>query len=520
MRNSQRCEKKDHFKINWENRLKIVYAALSLLMLNLALMAQGGSMVIANDPTSNDEFGNAVDVQGQYMIVGAQRDRPSGSFSGSAYIFQWNGNAWTEMQKLGADNPGSYKRFGWSVAISGTYAAVGARGENTGGNNSGAAYIFQLNGNSWQQIDKVSEGSGAAEDDEFGQSIAMDGDVLVVGAWGDDGEQGAAYIYHRNGASWQLAERLDPAESGSGDFFGCSVAVSGNTVVVGAPGADVNGTGTGAVYVYERSGNTWTRTARFNGSNGGSGDAFGYSVALSGDRLIVGANAADFVAGDAGAAYLFTRSNGAWSESARFTDSNGLSGDEFGESVAIDGNLAMVGAHHNGVNGSDAGAAFLYQFDGNSWQPVSSVYPNAPMEGDRFGNAMVMRDGHAFVGAFRRDHSDKTDPGSIFFFQTPGVTAIDPLPGAVPTGFRLEPNFPNPFNPGTVIPFSLSRNEVVSLRIFNLLGQEMAVLIDGETMASGTYHISWDAQAFPAGVYFCQLNAGNQVATRRMLYVK
>ncbi len=247
--------------------------------------------------------------------------------------------------------------------------------------------------------------------DQFGSSVALSGDTLVVGASYEDsnatgvnGDQsdnsasdaGATYVFVRSGGLWSQQAYLKASNTGAGDEFGISVALSGDTLVVGAWGEDSNATGVGgdqgdnsaeyagAAYVFVRSGGLWSQQAYLKAANTGTGDFFGYSVALSGDTVVVGANGEDSNAtgvggeqGDnsapnAGAAYVFVRSGGLWSQQAYLKASNTGAGDLFGWSVAVSGDTLVVGAYGEDSNGtgvggeqgnnlaSDAGAAYIF----------------------------------------------------------------------------------------------------------------------------------------------------------------
>jgi hypothetical protein len=275
----------------------------------------------------------------------------------------------------------------------------------------GAAYVFTRSGATWSQLAYLKASNTGARD-FFGASLAISGDTRVVGAnnedssaTGVDGNQsdnsasnaGAAYVFTRSGGAWSQQAYLKASNTESGDCFGTSLAISGDTLVVGAYGEDssatgVNGaqadnlaTGAGAVYVFTRSGAAWSQQAYLKASNTGSGDGFGTSVAISGDRVVVGAYGedssatgvngaqADNSASSAGAAYVFTRSGSDWSQLAYLKASNTEAGDWFGIRADISDDMVVVGAYNEcssatGVNGNQtdnsagaAGAAFLYR---------------------------------------------------------------------------------------------------------------------------------------------------------------
>ncbi len=353
---------------------------------------------------AGDDFGFAVAIDGDTIVIGASGEQSgvpgnpndnSADDSGAAYVFVRNGSAWTQQAYLKASNPGNVDYFGRSVAISGNTIVVGAYNEDSGNpanpndnsaTNAGAAYVFVRNGSAWTQQAYLKAGNVGAED-QFGRSVAISGDTIVVGApYEDSGNPanpndnsannaGAAYVFTRSGSTWTQRAYLKAATINPGDQFGYAVALNGNTLVVGAPGEG----GAGAAYVFTGSGATWTQQAFLRADNAGVGDYFGAFVAVDGDILVVGApgeasnNPADPAnnsAPNAGAAYVFTRSDGNWTQRGYLKASNAQAEDLFGTSTAVSGDTVVVGAPYEdgsgpmpNENASNAGAAYVFLSD-------------------------------------------------------------------------------------------------------------------------------------------------------------
>jgi nucleoside-specific outer membrane channel protein Tsx len=185
--------------------------------------------------------------------------------------------------------------FGWSVAVSGSTAVVGAYFKN---HSTGAAYVFVRSGTIWSQQAELTASDGARQD-SFGWSVAVSGSSAVVGAYSRNSNEGAAYVFVRSGTIWSQQAELTASDGASGDFFGYSVAISGSAAVVGAQGKN---SFTGAAYVFVRSGTIWSQKAKLTASDGASGDSFGHSVAISRSTAVAGAYAHN---SSAGAAYAF-----------------------------------------------------------------------------------------------------------------------------------------------------------------------------------------------------------------------
>ena len=389
----------------------------------------------ASNAEAGDHFGYSVAISGNTLVVGAYGEDSNATGvngdqsnnlserSGAAYVFIRKGGLWTQKAYLKASNTGAWDSFGVSVAIAGDFIAVGASGEDSSGQglnsdqsnddymDSGAAYIFARSGTPevWTQqvYVKSSQSSGNIEwSDYFGRSMAMSGNTLVVGApeaWVDDGyggesQCGEAYVFVVTEGVWSEQARLERKKEASicgfRDDFGSSVAISGNTIVIGAPGEDsdargVNGSpndqsasGSGAAYVFVRDGTVWQQQAYLKSSNSDAGDSF-YQVAIAGDMIVVGAmqedsnakgvngNQDNNSAQAAGAAYVFARSNGKWSQQAYLKASNTNPNDNFGQRLAIFGNTVVVTAP-----GEDSSVTYIHggnQAD-NSATGAGAVY--------------------------------------------------------------------------------------------------------------------------------------------------
>ena len=322
---------------------------------------QGGELVqqaklTAKDASPGDRFGVSVAISGDTIVVGADDADIVGKDSGAVYVFQRSGTGWIQEAKLTASDAAAGEEFGRSVSISGDTIVVGA--DDAAGEvvDSGAAYVFQRRGTRWVQQAKLTAEDGWGND-EFGRSVAISGATIVIGAFGADHEgrtdAGAAYVFVRNDGIWTQQAKLIASDAASGDHFGGSrgitdghpdVAISGNTIVVGAEYADAPDRDSGAAYVFQRTGTVWTERAKLTASDAAEGDEFGESVAISGETIVVGAEDADPLGKDSGAAYVFQRSGTGWIQQIKLTAEDGAQRDFFGMSAAISGQTIVVGA--------------------------------------------------------------------------------------------------------------------------------------------------------------------------------
>ncbi|WP_345739054.1 IPT/TIG domain-containing protein, partial [Prosthecobacter algae] len=425
----------------------------------------------AGNAEAGDFFGQVVAVSGDTAVVGAYSEGSnatgvngngadnSASYSGAAYIFTRTAGVWTQQAYLKASNSEAYDNFGCSVAVSGDTVVIGAYAEassatGVNGNQAdnsafyaGAAYVFTRSGSTWTQQAYL-KASNTREYDNFGYSVALSGDTAIIGAYGESsnatgvgGNQfnnsatasGAAYVFTRSGTTWTQQAYLKASNSQVDGRFGRSVAVSGDTAVIGAYGEASNATGvngnqadtsalsSGAAYVFTRSGSTWSQEAYLKASNSQAYDNFGLSVALSGNTAVIGAfaedsnatgvngNQADNSTSASGAAYVFTRSAGVWTQKDYLKASNTGTTDRFGLSVAVSGHTAIIGASFedsdattvggdgSNDNATEAGAAYIFNLGQAAIAPtVTNV---SPATGSTAGGRSVTITGMDFTGA-------------------------------------------------------------------------------------------------------------------------
>ncbi|KYF83107.1 hypothetical protein BE11_31175 [Sorangium cellulosum] len=248
--------------------------------------------------------------------------------------------------------------------------------------------------------DQLLAPSGASTD-RFGTAVAISGDTIVVGAPYDDDagtDAGAAHVFVRSGTSWIHQQTLTSATVGASDYFGLSVAISEETIVVGAHGDVVNGVRTGAAYVFVRSGSTWTEQARLAPSDGALNDSFGQSVGIDGDSVVVGSIMDDDLGTSSGSAYVFVRSGSTWTQQQKLTASDGAATDFFGNSVAISGDTIVAGSPNTTSN--DTGAAYVFVRSGSTWSQQQKLVASDPATFDYFGFSVALSGDSALIGAY------------------------------------------------------------------------------------------------------------------------
>ncbi|MCB1775372.1 MAG: FG-GAP repeat protein, partial [Gammaproteobacteria bacterium] len=388
----------------------------------------------AGDAAAMDWFGSfSVALAGDTALVGAFRDDDAGSESGSAYIFNLNDyNQWGQQAKLTAvvDDSAAESRFGYDVSLDGDTALVGAYGYNCPGVVScGAVYVLTRSGSNWSHQAKLLASDGAAND-LFGFSTAISGDTALIGAIGADcpagSNCGAAYVFTRSGAAWSQQAKLTPMTQVQEVEFGISVSLDDDTALVGAYLDDdcPVGLNCGSAYVFTGSGATWTEQQKLKPIDPEPGAQFGISVSLKGDTALVGSDTDDCLAGaDCGSAYVFTRSGASWSQHDKLVASDFDAGQNFGRRVSLVEGMALIGAWGDDCTaGADCGAAYVFTQTGVDWNEQSKLTASDADQGDEFGISVALTGETALIGSRLNDCADGVGCGSAYVFTRSGMT--------------------------------------------------------------------------------------------------
>ncbi|MBK9385664.1 MAG: FG-GAP repeat protein [Planctomycetes bacterium] len=316
----------------------------------------------------------------------------------------------SEIAKLLAGDGAADDRFGVSVSINGDTALVGAYQDDDRGLDSGGAYVFVRSGGRWSQQTKILAHDGTPGD-LFGHSVAIDGDTALIGAYGDGLYSGSAYVYVRSGGSWLQQAKLVASDGAALDRFGISVCLDGDTAIIGADRNDAPGVDFGSAYVFVRSSGLWSQQAKLVAIDPSAYASFGRAVSLDGDQALIGADYDD----ERGSAYVFVRSGGVWSHQGKLVASDGSMDDHFGYSVWIDGDAGIIGAHGDDDRGSTSGSAYVFVRSGGSWVQEAKLLLDDGYAHDRFGISVSLDQNRAIVGS-NGDDDRGSESGSAHVF--------------------------------------------------------------------------------------------------------
>lgn len=434
------------FRLSLPFLLVLAFAFVISIQLVLALTNQ--AKLTASPGNANDYAGTSVSIDGDTIVVGA----PScfltiscAGRSGLAYVYVSPVSGWTTATQtitLTASDGIVDDYFGYAVSVSGDTIVVGARQADVGGNNDqGAAYVFVEPVGGWgstgptiQETVKLTASDGAAND-EFGQSVAIDGPTIIVGAHQDDTIRGSAYIFEEPVGGWATfvgneSAKLTASDAANNSYFGQSVAIDGDTAVVGAWLANAQG----QAYVFEEPVGGWSTFAGnesgiLTASDGATNDQFGASVGISADTIVVGAWRDNAPLNREGSAYVFVEPVTGWAnmmQDAKLTASDAATGDNLGNSVAIDGDLIVAGAPRDDMAGANFGSAYVYERPVTGWvtaTETTKLFPSDGDGGDLFGWSVSIN-GRTMVGGALQDEDVATNAGSatVFFEGVRSVT--------------------------------------------------------------------------------------------------
>ena len=414
-----------------KNTKSLLLLSVIICFFSLSIKAQNWSetiKLVPSDRSKNSYFGQSVDVYGNFAIVGAYFDKlgvnsgdPSLTNCGSAYILENVDGNWQIIQKICANDRAEQSKFGASVAIWEDYIAVGAIGKSEAPNtNLGVVYVFKNNAGVWTQINKLLP-SDPENDCGFGNSIDIENNTLIVGAEnkknGTAYNVGAVYIYELVNNSWSFSQKLMASDCSAGDFFGCSVAISGEYIIAGAYAQDKNATGggeltdAGATYIFKYNAGTWTQTQKLVANDRAQENYFGRAVDIDGDYAVISATydsrnslgVADKTR--TGSAYVFKNNAGTWTQTQKILANDRSNYDEFGNAVSIFNDKLIIGVSQQDFdsNGEDsifnAGAVYVYENVSSNWNFTQKLTASNRQSNDYFGNAVAIYNGQLLIGA-------------------------------------------------------------------------------------------------------------------------
>jgi Ca2+-binding RTX toxin-like protein len=419
------------------------------LVLLVGLLLVAGSVGAAGYPRSHvaeladpaaenaDQFGFSVAIDGDVIVVGAPYDDGAGINRGAVHVFVRGTGGWAHGWELTDPEAADGDLLGHAVALDGGTIVAGAPYDDGPGTNRGAVHVFVRVRGGWDHLDTVLTDPSPNDHAKLGWSVAIDGDTVVAGAPHDGGAgaiRGAAHVFRRDAGVWSYVKELTDPNAADGDDLGWSVAIDGDTIAAGARYDAGAGHQRGAVHVFRPGVGGWLHFDELTHPNAENNDEFGFSVAVDGDVIAVGAPLDDGGVTDRGAVHVFRRDAGEWSYLEELTHPDFAQSDVLGWSVVIDGDTIVAGARLDDGGGTSRGAAHLFVRDSGTgdWSHLQGLTDPSAADGDEFGRAVAV-DGDTIVAGALFDDGDGADRGAVHVFADdtgPTVTITTPANGA------------------------------------------------------------------------------------------
>ncbi|MCZ4318395.1 T9SS type A sorting domain-containing protein [Aequorivita viscosa] len=455
--------------------------------------------IVSANRESRAEYGTSVDITENFAVVGASRETVA---SGAVYIYSKdNQGTWSYSQRLAADDPNQGAEFGGGVTFAEDYLVVAAGRADVGGTTrAGALYVYDYQNNNYEFSTKLMA-SDMTNDAKLGMnptSLDADGNTIVVGAPGENGWVGSVYVFTREAGNWSEAQKILSPTAPASDTFGIGVSISGDYLVIGANEADGR---KGAAYVYLKNSNgTWEYNQTLMASDATNDSFFGTSVSLSGDQMVIGAYGSNL---EQGAAYIFEKDNqGTWVEVQKLVGNASTEGTQFGWSTDIQRNNIVVSAPH--AYGFETGEVYFYKRENSGTWTEEQVVLGADSEGEDFyGWSIAIHENQLIAGAPWEDHDENGGneidrAGSAYIFKDPNLLDI-------PTHDNIENNiavYPNPVS--DVLNINSQSIAIDNVKVYSITGallQEMKNINKSTTGVNISHYVN--------GIYFVNLTLEN-----------
>jgi len=504
--------------------IKILSSFISIFWLNIGLAQITEIKLIPNDPQSVVSFGFSVALDSNILVVGAAESNNLGAKSGAAVVCENNNGNWQEDTVLLAIDGTSPARFGWAVDVQDNYIFIGADRDPENGIWSGAVYIYKFDStsNKWTHHQKIFPNDiGAGH--LFGSSVSISGSNALIGARGANDNVGAAYIYKNTGLEWVQDERLDPVNyTGDDPGFGISVGLDDEYAIVGAYYDDSGGNKSGAAFIFHYDGNDWIQQEKLLSADISPGDNFGYSVSISDDFAIVGSVNAVHETYRSGAAYIFKRSDSIWPEQVKLLDSTSTIDIAFGYSVSLLGDYAIIGVSQDNENGNNAGAAYVYKRNNSNWSKISKLIASDGNESDRYGWSVDIDVERVVVGAPIQDAGGFFCGAAYLYDEL--ITGLNENQNKVGNqDLATMKIYPNPASSNVSLQSSVSGQQFLVIEIYDLNGRKLLETHIPARPAGGpkgSETVEVDVSNLESGIYCCKVSTDKKSITKKIIIQK
>lgn len=476
--------------------------------------------LVASDGVTWDRFGASVSSFENFLVIGSPGNSANGNNAEAVYVYEKLVNGeWGNEQKIIASDGQANDIFGASVSIYADYLVVGAKQDDDNGSQSGSVYVYEKDAMGvWGNEQKIIASDGQAYD-SYGWSVCIIEDQLFVGSVNDaeDGtDAGALYVYEKDiNGIWSNEQKLKPSDGSQENYFGYQIEVFENTLVVSACGDVNNDPESGSVYVYEKGSNgTWGAEQKLTSFDAFKGDWYGKSIDVFENYLVVGAMKDDDNGENTGIVFIYKKDdNGVWNFIQKIGASDAESYDKYGWSVAVFDQHIAVGAYSNEF-GPESGSVYVYELDSNGvWGNEQKIIPPSGLTSMWFSEALEFTENYLVIGA-SRDNANVSNSGSVYILDFNSFTNAKEL---TLNKTQLFQNYPNPFKNETSISFYLEHPTEGKLTIMDSSGKIVKSI--NSVFLLGKNEVLIDDFA-EAGIYFYTLEIKNFSVTKKMIVIE
>lgn len=477
--------------------------------------------IVPHDGAKLDWFGMAVELADSFIFIGSPGDNFNIQESGSVYLYVLKNRQVTFKRKLFPPNPKNQDGFGASIKFFKNFLFIGAPLAKRDSLHGGAVFVYELKNREFipRQRLMVSNANVFAH---FGLSLAVTDRFLLIGApdfYENNMRTGAAYFFKKQDTSWVQTQFVLPDDPFHGENFGHAVALCDSFAFIGNPNEMQTYLYDGSVSVYVYRNGQWVFIQKLAASDALPHDAFGSALDCKQNTLIVGAPG-NVYSNHPGRVYIFNynRALRQWEEVQILKADSSFNENAFGVRLALQGDSLVITDIEDDWNGLNTGAAYFYREQENGWVQVSKITPSDGGVVDRFGSSVAIDKERILIGDMEKLVSRKRT-GAAYLYLPGKIVGIEPENELYPAQVELHAPFPNPFNPSTQITFTLPKAMSVSLTVYNILGEKVALLYRGR-LSPGTHRMTFEAGNLPAGVYTVVLRTPQGLQARKMVLVR
>ena len=479
-----------------------------LFLSNLVFCQNYDQKIFPNDPNPGVFFGRFVELNNDNAFISAYQDFENGSSSGALYIYNKSGVSYQQVKKIFPDDGGVEEFFGYSMSSFDDWLITGAHHDSDFGASSGGAYVLLKSENkNWEFYQKLLP-FDASEADEFGKTVDIYQDYIVSCSYLDDDSgtnSGSVYIYKWNGQSWEHNDKIHASDPEDYSQFGLALDLFKNQLIIGSPFKNSCGTNCGAAYIYERINGKWTETAKLVPDDLSEKDEFGITTKINNDYAFVSSIKDDDLGENSGSVYIYKKTNNKWNYLQKLTAFDGEAGDAFGIALEINDSLAIIGSYFDDDNGENSGSVYIYKNIDDDWQFIKKITPDDGDESDAFGSSISLNENNVLIGAYSDDDNGFFS-GAAYLFSLEKI-----LTNSKDLNLNNIEVFPTIFkNSINVLTEDKSNYSVIDL--IDLRGNLVR-----SSEQTNTKQVNLNTRDIKSGIYFLRVNDRKTIRTFKLI---